>query len=251
MKFARNIFARIWAVWGLTSFLVTFLLIFIPSMISYLIPEPRGQRYFIRVAKIWMNVWLVLVACPIRIRGRKHFQKGTAYVITCNHNSLMDIPLSSPYIPGANKTIAKTSFARIPLFGWFYRKGSVLVDRNSDASRRASFEQMKKVLQMGMHMCIYPEGTRNRSSEPLKAFYDGAFKLAVECKVAVIPTLIFHTRKALPANKGFYFLPHRLEMHFLEPVESTGLRPDELREKVRGIMMQYYAANQGRSRSRV
>jgi 1-acyl-sn-glycerol-3-phosphate acyltransferase len=210
-------------------------------MACYLLPDPKGARIFTRIAKIWMTVWLGLVGCPVRLKGKENFQKGKAYIVTCNHNSLMDIPLSSPFIPGANKTIAKTSFAKIPLFGWYYSKGSVLVDRNSDASRRRSFEAMRQVLKTGMHMCIYPEGTRNRTNEPLKKFYDGAFRLAVDTKTAIIPTLIFNTKKALPPNKPFYFLPHRLKMHFLPPVDPGDLTVSQLKEKVFSIMEAYYA----------
>jgi 1-acyl-sn-glycerol-3-phosphate acyltransferase len=145
-----------------------------------------------------------------------------------------------PYIPGANRTIAKKSFSRIPIFGWFYAKGSVLVDRNDDASRRKSYDAMKKTLDEKMHMCIYPEGTRNRTKEPLKRFFDGAFKLAVNTKTAVVPTLLFNTNKALPNNKSFYFLPHKLEIHFLPPVSTDDLKSDELKDKVFNIMTQYY-----------
>lgn len=240
MNVIRNIFGRIWAVWGLISFAVTFLIIFIPSMISYLLPEPADSVYFIRVARLWMNVWLFLVGCPVKIRGRENFRKGENYVVVFNHNSFLDVPLSAPYVPGANKTIAKKSFAKVPLFGWFYSKGSVLVDRNSDASRRKSFDDMKAVLAKGMHMCIYPEGTRNRTNEPLKKFYDGAFRLAVEAGKDMVPTLIFNTKKALPANKPFFFLPYRLQMHFLPPVSSKGLTAEELKEKVFAIMQDHY-----------
>lgn len=242
MKIFREIFARIWAVWGIISFISTFLIIFLPAMVCYLIPDPRGAAIFTRIAKIWMTVWLNLVGCPVTVRGKQFFRNGQSYIVTCNHNALMDIPLSSPFIPGANKTIAKTSFTKIPLFGWYYAKGSVLVDRNSDASRRASVIEMKKVLSLGMHMCIYPEGTRNRTTEPLKKFYDGAFKLAVDTGHAIIPTLIFNTKKALPIHKAFYFMPVRLEMHFLAPVEPGNLKPAELRDKVFGIMADYYTA---------
>ncbi len=194
-----------------------------------------------------MNVWLFLVGCPVKIKGRDNFEKGKAYIVTCNHKSLLDVPLSSPYIPGANKTIAKKSFARIPLFGWFYSKGSVLVDRNSDASRRKSFDDMKRVLKMGMHMCIYPEGTRNRGNEPLKKFYDGAFKLAVATNTSIIPTLIFNTQKALPANKAFYFLPQKLEIHFLNAVATNGYTVEQLKEKVFLLMKEYYTSTPARN----
>ena len=132
----------------------------------------------------------------------------------CNHNSLIDVPVSSPSIPGGNKTIAKTEMARIPLFGLLYETGSVLVDRKSDASRKESFSKMKAVLAMGLHMCIYPEGTRNKTNEPLKSFHSGAFRLAIDSGKSIIPALIFNSRKVLPADKTFYLLPHPLSDTF-------------------------------------
>ena len=240
MKIIKEIFGRIWALWGLISFVATFFIIFIPSMIPYLMPDPKGQKFFISVSRIWMTVWLYMVGCPLKVTGKEHFKKGTAYIVPCNHNSMLDIPISCPFIPGANKTIAKNSFTKIPLFGWFYRKGAVLVDRKSETSRRKSFEEMKKVLAMGMHMSIYPEGTRNRTEEPLKKFYDGAFKLAVATNTAIIPAVIFNTKKALPVNKFFYFIPHKLEMHFLEPVPVAGQTAEQLKDQVFELMKNYY-----------
>lgn len=236
----RNILARIWAFWGLLSFVATFLIFVWPSLACYLIPEPRGQKIFIDLSRVWMNIWLRLVGCPLKVKGTEQFQKGVAYIVTYNHNSFMDVPLSCPFIPGANKTIAKKSFTRIPLFGWFYRKGAVLVDRKSDASRRKSYEDMKAVLAKGMHMSIYPEGTRNRTDQPLKAFYDGAFKLACETGHAIIPGVIFHTRKVLPTHKAFYFWPRKLEMHFLTPVSPAGKTVEELKSEVFDIMKTHY-----------
>ena len=243
MNLLKKIFARIWALWGLITFIGTFLIIFIPSMLTHLWPEWRSQDLFIKIARIWMRVWLTLIGCPVKVRGKENFAPNTSYIITCNHNTLLDVPLSSPFIPGPNKTIAKTSFAKVPLFGFYYRKGSVLVDRNSEQSRRKSFDEMRHVLKAGMHMCIYPEGTRNRTGQPLKKFYDGAFKLATDTGNAVIPTLIFNTGKALPVNKFFYLLPHTLEIHFLAPIESKGKQSDALKDEVFQTMWNYYDAN--------
>jgi 1-acyl-sn-glycerol-3-phosphate acyltransferase len=240
MKIFKEIAGRIWALWGLLTFVISFLIIFLPSMTTYLLPEPKSTMLLIKIARVWMRAWLFLVGCPLKIKGSENFAANRSYIVTCNHNSLLDIPLSSPFIPGCNKTIAKKSFAKIPLFGWFYRQGSVLVDRKSDASRRKSFEDMKAVLKKGMHMCIYPEGTRNRTDEPLKKFYDGAFRLATETNTAIVPALIFNTKKALPVHKPFYFLPQSLEIHFLQPVYPDGLSTDALKEKVFMIMKDYY-----------
>lgn len=243
MHVVKAIAGRIFALWALLSFIATFLVFFIPSMLTWFFPEPGSQRVFIGIAKLWMNIWLRMVGCPVRVKGREHFRKGSACIVVCNHNSLMDVPLSSPFIPGANKTIAKTSFASVPLFGWYYRKGAVLVDRKSEKSRKQSYDKMKAVLQKGMHMCIYPEGTRNRSAEPLKKFHDGAFRLAVTTGAAIIPAVIFHTKNVLPANRFFFFWPQRLQLHFLAPVSPEGQTTESLRDVVFNRMMDYYTGS--------
>jgi 1-acyl-sn-glycerol-3-phosphate acyltransferase len=244
MRTLKNIFAGIWALWGLVTFILTFLVIFLPSMASHLMKEmPHGQYYFIKVSKCWMNCWLFLIGCPVKVTGKENFEKGKAYVIVFNHNALLDVPLSAPYVPGPNKTIAKASFARIPLFGWFYSKGSVLVDRKDERSRSKSFDLMKKVLASGMHMCIYPEGTRNRSTEPIKQFYDGAFRLAVAAKKDIIPCVITGTKKAMPIDKKFYLMPTPLKMHFMPPVSTTDIDVKELKEKVYLQMKEYYVSH--------
>ncbi|UEG48918.1 1-acyl-sn-glycerol-3-phosphate acyltransferase [Ferruginibacter lapsinanis] len=236
----KNIFARIWALWGLISFVVTFLIIFIPSMIAYFIPDPKGQSYFIGVSRVWMSVWLRLIGCPVKVKGKEHFKAGHNYVILFNHNALLDVPLSAPYVPGPNKTIAKASFAKVPIFGLFYKKGSVLVDRNNDQSRRRSFDAMKNVMLTGMNMCIYPEGTRNRTKEPLKAFFDGGFKLAIDTKKEIMPCIITGTKEAMPIDKSFYLLPTKLSMTFLPPVSSEQTNTKDLKEKVFEIMKTFY-----------
>lgn len=244
-NFLVNIFGKAWAVWGLLSFVVTFLIIFLPSMVAYLIPGKKGQDYFIWVSRCWMRTWLYMIGCPLTVKGKENFNKGRAYVIVYNHNALLDVPLSAPFVPGGNKTIAKASFAKVPVFGLFYKRGSVLVDRNDNQSRRKSYEDMRKVLREGMHMCIYPEGTRNRTAEPLKPFYDGAFKLAVDAQKDIMPCVIFGTKKATPINKGLYLRPTRLRMHFLPPVSSMNIKPGELKDKVFEIMKAHYVQGGG------
>ncbi|HQU56503.1 MAG TPA: lysophospholipid acyltransferase family protein [Chitinophagaceae bacterium] len=243
MRFLQQIIARFFALWAMITFIITFLLFFIPSMLCWLIPDPKGQKIFIGLSRIWMSIWLPLTGCRVRIKGWHHFEKGQTYIVTSNHNSLMDVPLTSPFIPGANKTIAKKSFAKIPLFGFYYRKGSVLVDRKDEKSRIHSFDEMKAVLKKNIHICIYPEGTRNRTTEPLKKFYDGAFRLAISTQKDIIPAVIFNTKKILPMNKSFYFWPHKIEMHFLPPVSFRDKTVHQLRDEVFTTMKNYYVEN--------
>lgn len=232
------------ALWALLSFVVSFLIVLIPSLLCGLLPNPKGQDWFIRIARGWMRIWLPLVGCSPRIYGKEKFIKGQSYIVICNHNSLMDPPITSPFIPGPNKTIAKASFAKVPLFGWYYKMGGLMVDRKSEISRRRSYDEMKAVLANGMHMCIYPEGTRNRTQEPLKSFYDGAFKLSVETGYPILPAVLLHTRNILSPTRSFYFQPHPIELHFLSPIDPTGETTQSLKEKSFRIMSEYYSAHQ-------
>lgn len=240
MKTLKNIFARIWCAWGLVTFIATFLLIFLPSMLSYAMEEMKGQKFFLAISRLWMNVWLFLIACPVKVTGKENFEEGKNYIVVFNHNALLDVPLSAPFVPGPNKTIAKASFAKVPLFGWFYSKGSVLVDRKDEKSRSKSIESMKAVLLSGMHMCIYPEGTRNRTGQPLKKFYDGAFTLSVTSGKEIIPCIISGTTKATPINKSFFLFPTKLKMHFLPPVSPDGFTVTEMNQKVHAMMLDYF-----------
>ncbi|MEO6490946.1 MAG: lysophospholipid acyltransferase family protein [Ferruginibacter sp.] len=242
MTLIKNIFGRIWAFWGLITFAGTFLLIFIPSLATNFMKESMSQIYFLKISRLWMKTWLFLVGCRVTVFGRENFIQGKTYVVVFNHNAFLDVPLSSPFVAGPNRTIAKASFAKIPLFGSYYSKGSVLVDRKDERSRYKSFEAMKKVLTTGMHMCIYPEGSRNRTDQPLKAFYDGAFKLAIEARKDIIPCVIIGTKKAMPINKPFYLLPASLQMYFLPAVSSENIPVQELKKKVFEMMKECYVS---------
>ncbi len=202
------------------------------------------MQLFHAMSKLWMYIFFYLTGCRLKIKGENNFEKNKHYVVICNHNSLMDVPVTTPFIPGANKTIAKIEMARIPLFGLIYKTGSVLVDRKNKNSRQKSFTEMKEVLDMGLHMCIYPEGTRNKTNNPLGNFHDGAFRLAMETKTDIIPALIFNTKKILPDSKIFYFWPSKMELHFLPAIRVKEFQNYEvLKEKLYLLMSNYYSEN--------
>ncbi len=242
MYFIKSIAGRILAFWAFTWFTGTLLIMVIPISLFSLMKEPKRTRAFWKLSRAWMRFFFFITGLRLIVRGEEHFPKGGSCIVVCNHNTLMDIPVSTPFIPGANKTIAKIEMSRIPLFGIIYRLGSVLVDRKNEESRRASFIAMKNVLAEGLHMCIYPEGTRNRTSEPLRSFHDGAFRLSTETGRPIIPTLIFYTSKVLPRRK-FFFWPHRIEMHFLPAVMPGNSSATDLKEKIFILMKDHYISD--------
>lgn len=224
----------------MTWFIATLVIIFFPVWIIGFLHEPGRSRVLYKVFRVWIGFFFFITGIRLKRKGMENFKKGETYIVVCNHNTLLDIPVSSPGIPGPNKTIAKIEMARIPVFGTIYKSGSVLVDRKSNKSRKNSYLKMKEVLRQGIHMCIYPEGTRNKTREPLQKFHDGAFRLAEESKHAIIPALLFNTKKLFPNNKKFYFLPGKVEMHFLPAVEPGSQSAEQLKEKVFSLMYDYY-----------
>lgn len=243
----KSFFAKLFAIWALIVFVITLLPVSLIMWIIGLVSEPKRTAIFRITSKIWMEIFFLFTGCSLKLKGKENFKKNEHYIVTCNHNSLMDVPVTTPFIPGANKTIAKSEMAKIPLFGLIYRRGSILVDRKDKNSRRDSFLKMKNVLNLGMHMCIYPEGTRNKTEYPLKEFHDGAFRLAVETGTSILPAVLFNTKKVLPPGKSFYYFPTHMEMHFLPPVSAAqGDNHEMLKEKVHTIMSDYYTANRDR-----
>lgn len=244
------IFGRIWAVWVILLFVITMLIIMIPFLLfSYFRSDPQKTKNFASLARIWMGVFLPLAGCPLRVRGREKFAPGQTYIVACNHNALIDVPVSYPGIPGGNKTLAKIEMAKVPLFGMFYRTGSILVDRKSETSRRESINKMRDALEMGLHMCLYPEGTRNKTAEPLKSFHHGTFRLAIITGHPIIPAIIFNTRKIMPPNMIFCVRPCPLYMHFLDPVSpAPGESIESLKQRVFDIMWKYYTAGPHQAR---
>lgn len=240
MQLLKNILGRLFALWGILLFAGSLLVVLIPVWIISRQPEPKRTINVFKVFNAWMNFFFLFSGVRRIIKGKEHFKKGENYIVICNHNSFMDVPLASPGIPGPNKTIAKVELSRIPFFGTIYKAGSVLVDRKSEQSRKMSFSRMKEVLSMGLHMCIYPEGTRNKTKEPLQRFHDGAFRLATDTGKNIIPAVIFHTAKVLPRHKKFFFWPRPVEMHFLPPIHVQGKTTEQLKMEAFEIMWAYF-----------
>jgi 1-acyl-sn-glycerol-3-phosphate acyltransferase len=191
MNIIKNILGRIFALWAMIVFIVSLLIVFLPMWTIGLSKEPRRSHLMHVIFKRWMQFFFFFTGIRLRVKGKENFKNGENYIVVFNHNSLMDVPVSVPFMPGANKTIAKTEMAKTPIFGMIYTRGSVLVDRKSEESRKQSFLKMKEVLDLGLHMCIYPEGTRNKTKEPLQRFHDGAFRLSMDSDGIALPPSCF------------------------------------------------------------
>ncbi len=230
-------------VYALLMFVLTMLVVLIPIWLITFFPEPRKSSMIHPIFRLWMGVYMPLIFCPVFRKGKNKFKKGEQYVVILNHNSMMDIPVSSPWIPGPNKTLAKVEMAKTPLFGIIYRAGSILVDRKQENSRRESFAKMQETLEMGIHLCLYPEGTRNKTDQPMQPFFDGAFITAIKTQKPVMPGVMFNTGIILPHKNILYARPKPVHIHFLDPIPTTGLTLNDvagLKQKAFEVMEKHF-----------
>lgn len=165
------------------------------------------------------------------------------YVVVSNHQSLGDIPVVS-ILPWEMKWVGKKSLFEVPVLGWLMRLAEdIPVDRDSPQSRAAVLLRGKRALAAGCSVMFFPEGTRSKDGR-VKRFYDGAFRLAIEAGVPVLPVAVDGTLHAIPKH-GWQFGRADVRLDVLPPVPTDGLTEADvpaLRERVREAILGRVAA---------
>lgn len=183
-----------------------------------------------------MAVWAVKLnpLWTFRTDGRLLLSPRHPFVAVSNHISYADIFLIS-HLPWEMKWLAKDTIFRIPVMGWIMRMaGDIPIVRGDRGSTVSAIEGCKDRLQKRVSVMIFPEGTRSRSGA-LQAFKDGAFRIAIEAGVPIVPIAVAGTRNAM--EKGtFRFRRADAVCRVLDPVDTTGLSLADLpalKERVR------------------
>jgi len=221
--------------WVSTLFILTMIPAFLLLMPGFLLPPMMANRYSNFILAWWATIWGIISFMPMRTKGRKKNNLKGPMVIVTNHNSFLDTPASYASIPIVFKTLAKKELTKIPIMGQIFLTSGIMVDRKSPESRKASYNRMVKGIKDGTSIMIYPEGTQNRTDQPLKSFYDGAFKLAVECQVPILPICTLNTRWMMPQAQVGKMKPGTITQVFLDPIPTTGMTAadvPQLSEKV-------------------
>lgn len=181
--------------------------------------------------------------------GRLPANPRHPYVVVSNHQSSADVPVIST-LPWEMKWVAKAVLFRLPVVGWLMRlAGDIPVERGDAASRARVLARAQQYLERRCSVMFMPEGTRAKDGR-VRAFQDGAFRLAIEAGVPVLPLAVDGTADALPKH-GWKFGPVRCRLHVLDPIPTEGLALSDapaLRERVRQAILAQIAAWRGVSR---
>ncbi|MEO5984644.1 MAG: lysophospholipid acyltransferase family protein [Ferruginibacter sp.] len=160
-------------------------------------------------------------------------------VFVFNHISYLDIPILLIAFQGQHfRVLGKAEISKVPVFGFVYRKAAVLVDRGSNAARARSVSILKAILKKNISVVIAPEGTFNLTGKPLKEFYDGAFRIAIETQTPIKPVLFLDAFKRLSYKSIFSFSPGKSRAVFLKEVSVEGLTQNDMPELKRMVYQQ-------------
>lgn len=174
----------------------------------FLSPIDFKGRIFEFLSRNWSKIILFISGVKVKIIGIENINKNQSYIVVSNHQSLFDIPVVIANLPLSIRMIAKKGLFMIPIFGWaIYIAGHISIERGNGKKAKRSLEKaLEKIRKRRFSIVVYPEGTRSPDGE-VKEFGKGAFRLAFDSKLPILPVSIKGSRMILPKgslkiNKG-------------------------------------------------
>jgi 1-acyl-sn-glycerol-3-phosphate acyltransferase len=189
-----NLLRIFWRIW----FYILFTGIIIISSPILLIVTAKESWYpiFFKFARLWARLILIGMGLKVRRKTLQKIKKGKSYMFIANHTSIIDIMLMLVVVKNPFVFVGKAELAKIPVFGFFYKRTCILVDRGDANSRRKVFKEAQRRIDTGLSICIFPEGlVPDDESIVLDAFKGGAFKLAIEHKLPIVPMSFYDCKK--------------------------------------------------------
>ncbi|MFT4094499.1 MAG: lysophospholipid acyltransferase family protein [Niabella sp.] len=231
MKILRFFFS----VYAAIVFIILMLLIFPFVMIASFFGRIRGGNMIYRLCVLWADVWFALTFIVVKKIYEAPFDEHKKYIIVANHISYLDIPMLVKVFRKPLRPLGKIEMTKVPVFGFIYKYAIVTVDRSDAQHRALSLRLLRSVLGKGISIFVFPEGTFNETGAPLKEFYNGAFRLALETRTAVKPVLFLDTFSRMPYSSIFSLNPGKSRIVYLDEVSVEGLTISDvnlLKEKV-------------------
>lgn len=221
-----KILSRIYTIYALICFVLTFLLLSPVFLLAA--QQVEWHNIVLKTYRIWADIYFPMIFMRRKIECRFDPEKGQQYLICANHFSFFDIP-SIVQLPFTSKFIGKSSIASVPVFGYKFRKVHITVDRSSLRSRAGSMMKANEALDQGFNLAFFPEGGIRSTNPPqLAPFRDGAFRLAVERQLPVVPVVLPNNHKILPDDGKFFLRNYTLRMVALPPVYPRGKDDKEI-----------------------
>jgi 1-acyl-sn-glycerol-3-phosphate acyltransferase len=195
----------------LTLFTAVFTILFIPF---------RNAEFVHKVQQFWSCSFFRLMLLPVTVEGLEHIQPGQSYVFVSNHQSMFDVWLIYGWLPVIFKWLMKAELRKVPFVGTACKAaGHIYVDRKNPKAALESMENVKRQLKDGICTVIFPEGTRTKDGQ-VGRFKRGAFQIALDLKLPIIPISLSGCYDVLPKGKPFVYR-RPVRMYVGESIDIT------------------------------
>ena len=195
-------------------------------MVAAVLVSPSfSSRY---VATFWARVCAWLTPIWVSVEGAEYASPNQSYIIACNHESQYDILLIYGWLDLDLRWVMKQELRKIPGIGIGCEKiGHIFVDRSNPEQARGAINKALNVLTSGIGILFFPEGTRSRDGT-LLPFKKGAFRVAIEQQLPLLPMTVIGTREVLAA-KTLRLFPGRVKLVIHPPIETRGMDLSDVR----------------------
>ncbi|MFN8348064.1 MAG: lysophospholipid acyltransferase family protein [Spirosomataceae bacterium] len=213
--------------WCLFWLLLLFLLLF--PLVFLCLQRERWKPYAHRLNRLWGKLFFAAAGIKIKIEYQFHPDPTKTYVFCANHFSYLDIAVMGVIVENYFAFVGKHGVKNIPLFGYMFRKLHIQVNRENSQSRVGSLSRAIKTLAQGRSIMIYPEGGIKTKKPPqMYPFAEGAFKMAIQQQVPIVPITLLTNFKILPDQEKLriYRNPLRAVVH--EPISTLGMKQEDI-----------------------
>ncbi|EAY24729.1 lysophospholipid acyltransferase family protein [Microscilla marina] len=217
-------FRQLYRIWLLLCFAIPFLLL-LPLFIIIIFYQP-GRRFIKQLNNLWARCFFVGGFIPYKVIYEAKPLSKKSYVYCANHTSVLDIIAMGLVVRGPYSFMGKAELGKIPLFGFMFSRLHIPVNRVSKTQSYQALQKALDTVDKGFSILMYPEGTRSKKAPKLQRFKDGAFKIAIEKQVPIVPVTMPYNWKIL----GNDSLPnwHKGKAIVHKPIETQGLTMDDL-----------------------
>jgi 1-acyl-sn-glycerol-3-phosphate acyltransferase len=240
VKFFFRLLQIIYCIYALLAFVVLMLIVFVLVLFALLFGKIRGGNLVYFICRIWGVCWYFLIGIKHKEIYEVPHDRSKQYIFVANHSSYFDIPSAMRCMHQPVRVLGKYEMVKYPVFGLIYRAAAILVDRSDAEQRAESVRALKAAILRGISIFIFPEGTFNESDKPLKHFYDGAFRTAIDTQTSIKPILFVDNTKRLHWRSIFSLTPGVSRCVFLNEIKVDGYKAKEdvqrLKQKVYKIM---------------
>lgn len=238
LKGVKKIGHSLYRIWFFILVAVPMLVFSLPLFLATLSPKTYRQ-FFWMARNLWAKPILFGMALIPRVTWTQRIERTKSYMLISNHTSMVDIMLMLYVSKNPFVFVGKKELEKLPIFGFFYKRVCILVDRKSPRSRAEVFKSVRKRLDDGLSICIFPEGGVPDKNILLDNFKDGAFRMAIEHKIPIVPITFFDCKEHFPWE-FFSGYPGKLRVT-VHPLIETGILELEdtrtLRNQSRNIIL--------------